>query len=61
MKIEFNKEQMQVLNAAICELPYRIASPLIAHINAEIQKEFDAKANDGPTGQTNPEDEFRGD
>lgn len=61
MKIEFNTQQMQVLNAALIKMPYEISAPVINHINAEIQKAFDAKANDGPTGQTNPEDEFRGD
>jgi len=52
---------MAVLNQALIELPFKIAQPLIAHINAEIQKAFDAKANDGPTGQTKPPDEFSGD
>lgn len=61
MKIEFNKEQMQVLNAAICDLPYRIAEPLIQHINSEIQRNFDEAADDKPSGQTTPPDEFRGD
>lgn len=39
--IEFNEQQMQVLNAALVELPYRMASPLIAYINSEVQKNFD--------------------
>ena len=38
MKIEFTNEQLQVLNAAIVELPFRVAQPLITHINSEIQK-----------------------
>jgi 16S rRNA A1518/A1519 N6-dimethyltransferase RsmA/KsgA/DIM1 with predicted DNA glycosylase/AP lyase activity len=47
MKIEFNEQQLQVLNAAIIELPYRVSAPLIAHINQQIQEqqalEFDAR------------------
>lgn len=61
MKIEFSKDQLIVLNSAICELPYRIAAPLINHINAEIQKAFDMASGDGPTGQTPAPDELRGD
>lgn len=38
MKIEFTNEQLQVLNTAIVELPFRVAQPLITHINSEIQK-----------------------
>lgn len=47
MKIEFNEQQLQVLNAAIVELPYRMSAPLIAHINQQIKEqqalEFDAR------------------
>jgi len=47
MKIEFNEQQLQVLNAAIVELPYRMAAPLIQHINQQIKEqqalEFDAR------------------
>lgn len=61
MKIEFNEQQLQILNAALIELPYRVALPLINHINAQIQQQFDiAKGND-PTGQEIPKDEFKGD
>lgn len=38
MKIEFSNEQLQLLNSAIVELPFRVAQPLINHINSEIQK-----------------------
>lgn len=61
MKIDFNPQQLQVLNAALGEMPYRIAAPLINHINAEIQKEFALSAGDGPTGQTPEPDKFTGD
>jgi 16S rRNA A1518/A1519 N6-dimethyltransferase RsmA/KsgA/DIM1 with predicted DNA glycosylase/AP lyase activity len=47
MKIEFNEQQLQVLNAAIVELPYRISAPLINHINQQIKEqqmlEFDER------------------
>jgi hypothetical protein len=47
MKIEFNEQQLQVLNAAIIELPYRISAPLINHINQQIKEqqalEYDAR------------------
>lgn len=46
MIIEFTQEQLQVLKDAVVELPYRIAQPLIQHINAEIQKNFDKKADE---------------
>jgi hypothetical protein len=46
MKIEFNEQQLQVLSAALVELPYRMSAPLIAHINQQIKEqqslEFDA-------------------
>ena len=47
MKIEFNEQQLQVLSAALVEIPYRMAAPLIAHINQQIKEqqalEFDAR------------------
>ena len=47
MKIEFNEQQLSILNAAIVELPYRISAPLIAHINQQIKEqqalEFDIR------------------
>jgi hypothetical protein len=47
MKIEFNEQQLGILNAALVELPYRVAAPLIAHINQQIQEqralEFDER------------------
>ena len=39
MKIEFNEQQLSVLNAAIVELPYRISAPLINHINQQIKEQ----------------------
>jgi hypothetical protein len=40
MKIEFSNEQLQILNDAIQEMPFKVAAPLIAHINKEIQARF---------------------
>jgi len=37
--ITFTEQQLQVLNAAIVELPYRISAPLIAHINQQIKEQ----------------------
>jgi hypothetical protein len=47
MKIEFNEQQLQVLSAALVELPYRMSAPLIQHINQQIKEqqalEFDER------------------
>jgi hypothetical protein len=46
MKIEFNEQQLQVLSAAIIELPYRVSAPLISHINQQIQEQRESEVND---------------
>jgi hypothetical protein len=47
MKIEFNEQQLGILNAALVEISYRVAAPLIAYINQQIKEqralEFDAR------------------
>ena len=47
MKLEFNEQQLSILNAALVELPFRISAPLINHINQQINEqralEFDAR------------------
>jgi hypothetical protein len=47
MKIEFNEQQLQVLSAALVELPFRVSAPLINHINNQIAQqqalEFDER------------------
>lgn len=35
--MEFTEEQMQTMNAAICELPYRVAAPFIADVNRQLK------------------------
>lgn len=52
---------MAILNAALVELPFKIAAPLIQEINAQIQQQFDAAKGDDPTGQTVQSDQFSGD
>jgi len=41
----FSKEQLATLISALSEAPYRIAAPVIANINAQIQKQFDRDEN----------------
>lgn len=41
MKLEFNEQQLSILNAALVELPFRVAAPLINHINMEIRRVHD--------------------
>ena len=36
MKLELTQEQLQLIGAALNELPYRVAAPLIAEINRQI-------------------------
>jgi hypothetical protein len=40
MKIEFNEQQLGILNAALVELPFRISAPLINHINQQIKEQL---------------------
>jgi hypothetical protein len=48
--LTFTQEQLQVLNAALGEVPYRVAAPLIASINSQIQRYFERQDDDTPTG-----------
>ena len=43
MKLELTLEQLQIIGAALSEMPYRVAAPLVAEINKQIeaQKEDD--------------------
>lgn len=38
-KLEFTDQEMQLLQAAILELPYKLAVPLIASINKQIAEQ----------------------
>lgn len=35
--IKLNAQQLQVISAALCELPFRVAAPVIDAINKQIQ------------------------
>ena len=51
--LTLTQEQLQVLNAALGEIPYRVAAPLIGSINSQIQRQFDQREDDdAPTGST---------
>jgi hypothetical protein len=41
IKLVLTLQQMQVLNASLLEMPYRLAAPLIAEINTQIQQQED--------------------
>ena len=36
MKIELTKDHLQIVGAALSELPYRVVQPVIAEINRQI-------------------------
>lgn len=38
INITLSHEQLDILSKVIVELPYKVAAPLIEHINKEIQK-----------------------
>ena len=49
--LTFTQEQLQVLNTALLEIPYKLAAPLISSINSQIQRQFDKREDDeAPTG-----------
>jgi hypothetical protein len=48
--LTFTQEQLHILNAALGDVPYRVAAPLIANINSQIQRQFDREDDDAPTG-----------
>jgi len=50
VSLTFTQEQLQVLNAALGEVPYRVAAPLIASINSQIQRQFQREDDDTPAG-----------
>jgi hypothetical protein len=57
MKIEFNDQQLQVLNAALVEIPYRMAAPLIQHINQQIQEQHNSEPSER-TGNAYPKEKY---
>ena len=61
--IEFSGSDMQVLQAALVELPFRVSAPLINKINAQIQKAHDQAADqsDRASGTASEKDHYAGD
>lgn len=54
LTLAFTQEQLQVLNTALLEVPYRLAAPLISSINSQIQRQFNQREDDdAPTGSNN--------
>lgn len=45
--LTFTQKQMQVINAALNEIPFKHAAPLIAEINKQIQEQFNNKVDAG--------------
>jgi hypothetical protein len=41
--LTFTQEQLQILNAALMEIPYRVAAPLISSINSQIKDQTEQK------------------
>jgi len=61
--LSFNDQQLEIIHAALGELPHKYAAPLIAHINKQIQEQFNAAVDrrNLPSGATAEPDEFAGD
>ena len=57
MKIEFNEQQLGILNAALAEIPYRMAAPLINHINQQIQEQLNLESK-GQTSNAYPKEKY---
>jgi hypothetical protein len=53
IKIELNANQLAVLDAALAEVPYKHAAPLVAHINAAIKEARETPPPE-PTTQAGP-------
>lgn len=43
--LTFTQEQLQILNAALVEIPYRVAAPLISEINKQIKDQAKESPN----------------
>lgn len=49
--IHLSKKELEALNVALFEIPYKLAAPLISSINSQIQQQFDQRQDDdAPTG-----------
>jgi len=46
LKLELNQQQLQIISAALAELPYRVSAQLLSHIESETRRqlaEFNAR------------------
>lgn len=57
MKLDLNEQQLNILNAALIEMPYRLASPLINHINQQIQEQLNSESPTR-TGNAYPKEKY---
>lgn len=59
ISLSLSVEQMKVLDAALQELPFKVAAPLIAEINRQIAPQLsqtpDESSSDGGPAQSNPD------
>jgi len=39
--IEFNEQQLTIINQLLMQAPYSVSAPIVNHINIQIQKTFD--------------------
>jgi len=53
--INFTQEQLQIINAALGEIPFKHAAPLVHHINSEIQKCMSSKEKNVTLHESMPE------
>jgi hypothetical protein len=45
--INLNEEHLKVINAALVNGPYAVVAPVVAHINSEIQRQFNERIDAG--------------
>ena len=53
IQLEFSEEQLSVLNMAINEIPYKLAAPLVQHINAQLKDQRMNENQNIPDKQSN--------
>lgn len=44
-KLELTEQDLQILSAGLCKLPYEIVAPLIVRINQQISEQQQPKEN----------------
>jgi hypothetical protein len=48
-QLTFNQQQLQILNAALVEMPFKMAAPLIEEINNQLRQQQTEAENDLPS------------